>query len=316
MKSILKDILIGIIIGAGKIIPGVSGSVLAITLGVYERIIYSINNIFNYKNIYYLSKIGFGIIISIVFLSKIIIYLLSNYYTYTIFVFVGLILGSIKSIATNTSFKYYYLTILSFIIIVILGLININSNNHNGIFYYLLSGFIESVSSIIPGISGTALLMLIGTYNMVIDIFSNIVSIKYLVSNINIVIPFIIGIILGLVISIKVIGYLFSKYKTITYNIILGLLLGSIFIMLKKCNYNVFNILIGIILLIISYISIKKVNHFFWLTNIMTHKPIIINPSPIRLKLVSFNISKAVTIRIIPITTQNVILFFTWTISF
>ena len=89
MKSILKDILIGIIIGAGKIIPGVSGSVLAITLGVYERIIYSINNIFNYKNIYYLSKIGFGIIISIVFLSKIIIYLLSNYYTYTIFVFVS-----------------------------------------------------------------------------------------------------------------------------------------------------------------------------------------------------------------------------------
>ena len=263
MKSILKDILIGIIIGAGKIIPGVSGSVLAITLGVYERIIYSINNIFNYKNIYYLSKIGIGIIISIVFLSKIIIYLLSNYYTYTIFVFVGLILGSIKSIATNTSFKYYYLTILSFIIIVILGLININSNNHNGIFYYLLSGFIESVSSIIPGISGTALLMLIGTYNMVIDIFSNIVSIKYLVSNINIVIPFIIGIILGLVISIKVIGYLFSKYKTITYNIILGLLLGSIFIMLKGCNYSVFNIFISILLFIISYISIKKVNHFF-----------------------------------------------------
>ena len=263
MKSILKDILIGIIIGAGKIIPGVSGSVLAITLGVYEKIIYSINNIFNYKNIYYLSKIGIGIIISIIFLSRIIIYFLANYYTYTIFVFVGLILGSIKSITNNTSFKYYYITILSFIVIVILGLININSNNHNGIFYYILSGFIESVSSIIPGISGTALLMLIGTYNMVIDIFSNIINLNYLITNIKIVIPFIIGISVGLVISIKVIGYLFSKYKTITYNIILGLLLGSIFIMLNGCNYHVNNILMGIILLIISYISIKKVNHFF-----------------------------------------------------
>ena len=42
----MKDILIGLIIGVGKIIPGVSGSVLAITLGVYEKIIYSINNIF------------------------------------------------------------------------------------------------------------------------------------------------------------------------------------------------------------------------------------------------------------------------------
>ena len=263
MKSILKDILIGVIIGAGKIIPGVSGSVLAITLGVYEKIIYSINNIFNYKNIYYLSKLGIGIIISIVFLSRIIIYFLSNYYTYTIFVFVGLILGSIKSITNNTSLKYYYVTILSFSVIVILGLININSNNHSGTFYYLLSGFIESVSSIIPGISGTALLILIGTYNMVIDIFSNIVSVNYLITNIKIVIPFIIGIIVGLIISIKVIGYLFSKYKTITYNIILGLLLGSIFIMLKGCSYSVFNIFISILLLIISYICIKKVNHLF-----------------------------------------------------
>ena len=264
MKCILKDILIGIIIGAGKIIPGVSGSVLAITLGVYEKIIHSINNIFkDYKNIYYLTKLGVGIIISILFLSRIIIYFLSNYYTYTIFVFVGLILGSIKSITTNTNFKYSYLTILSFIIIVILGLININSNNHNGILYYLLSGFIESVSSIIPGISGTALLMLLGTYNMVIDIFSNIININYLVSNINIVIPFIIGILVGLIISIKLINYLFSKYKTLTYNIILGLLLGSIFIMLKGCNYNIGNVFISIILLIISYISIKKVNHFF-----------------------------------------------------
>lgn len=263
MKSILKDILIGVIIGAGKIIPGVSGSVLAITLGVYEKIIYSINNIFNYKNIYYLSKLGIGIIISIVFLSRIIIYFLSNYYTYTIFVFVGLILGSIKSITNNTSFKYYYVTILSFSVIVILGLININSNNHSGIFYYLLSGLIESVSSIIPGISGTALLILIGTYNIVIDIFSNIVSVNYLITNIKIVIPFMIGILVGLIISIKVIGYLFSKYKTITYNIILGLLLGSIYIMLKGCSYSVFNMFISILLFIISYISIKKVNHLF-----------------------------------------------------
>ena len=105
--------------------------------------------------------------------------------------------------------------------------------------------------------------MLLGTYNMVIDIFSNIININYLVSNINIVIPFIIGILVGLIISIKLINYLFSKYKTLTYNIILGLLLGSIFIMLKGCSYNIGNIFISVILLIISYISIKKVNHFF-----------------------------------------------------
>ena len=137
MKSIIKDILIGFIIGLGKIIPGVSGSVLAITLGVYERLIKAINNIFkDINNIYYLSKIGIGIIISIVFFSRIITYLLSNYYTYTIFVFVGLILGSMKEITINTKLKYWYLTLLSFFIIVLFGLISINNGtNYNTTIY-------------------------------------------------------------------------------------------------------------------------------------------------------------------------------------
>ena len=265
MKSIIKDIFIGFIIGLGKIIPGVSGSVLAITLGVYERLIKSINNIFKeINNIYYLSKIGIGIIISIVFFSRIITYLLSNYYTYTIFIFVGLILGSMESITKNTKLKYWYLTLLSFFIIVLFGLININSGTDSNItIYYLLSGFIESVSSIVPGVSGTALLMLIGTYSSVIDIFSNILSVNYWINNIGFIIPFIIGILLGLIVSVKLISFLFTKYKIETYNVILGLLIGSIFIMVKSCSYNVSIIIISIIMLIISYISIKKVNHFF-----------------------------------------------------
>lgn len=258
----MKDILIGLIIGVGKIIPGVSGSVLAITLGVYEKIIYSINNIFkDYKNLYYLSKLGIGIIVSIVFLSRIIIYLLSNYYTYTIFIFIGLLCGSMKEITTNTKLKYSYLTVLSFIIIIILGMSNISNTNHDGIFYYLFSGFIESISSIIPGISGTALLMLIGTYNMVIELFSNIINIRYLINNMHIIIPFISGMLVGIIISIKLIGYLFNRYKSQTYNIILGLLLGSIFIMIKGCIFDISNIFISIFLFIISYLSIKKVNH-------------------------------------------------------
>ena len=236
----MKDILIGLIIGVGKIIPGVSGSVLAITLGVYEKIIYSINNIFkDYKNLYYLSKLGIGIIVSIVFLSRIIIYLLSNYYTYTIFIFIGLLCGSMKEITTNTKLKYSYLTVLSFIVIIILGMINISNTNHDG----------------------TALLMLIGTYNMVIELFSNIINIRYLINNMHIIIPFIFGMLVGIIISIKLIGYLFNRYKSQTYNIILGLLLGSIFIMIKGCSFDISNIFISIFLFIISYLSIKKVNH-------------------------------------------------------
>lgn len=258
----MKDILIGIIIGIGKIIPGVSGSVLAITLGVYEKIINSINNIFkSYHNVYYLGKIGIGVIISIIFLSRIIMYFLNNYYLYTIFVFIGLILGSIKEITINIKKKYWYLSLLSFIVIIVLGLINIKSSSNS--YHYLISGFIESISSIIPGISGTALLMLIGTYNSVIEIFSNIYSISYIIENVGVIIPFIIGILLGTLVSIKIISFMFKNYKSNMYNIILGLLFGSIFIMLKSCDYSISSFIIGVILLIISYICIKKVNHFF-----------------------------------------------------
>ena len=71
----MKEILKGIIIGIGKIIPGVSGSVLAISLGIYEKAIYSFNNIFkDYRNIYFLLKIFIGVLIAIIFGSKIILF--------------------------------------------------------------------------------------------------------------------------------------------------------------------------------------------------------------------------------------------------
>ena len=73
-------IIKGLIVGLGKIIPGVSGSILAIRLNIYEDMIYSINNLFNKKSIIFLTKIGIGIVLAIIFGSNIITYLLSKFY--------------------------------------------------------------------------------------------------------------------------------------------------------------------------------------------------------------------------------------------
>ena len=72
----------GIIIGIGKIIPGVSGSMLAISMGIYEQLVNSVNNLFKdfKKNIKFLAKIGFGIAISIILFSNIILKCLDSYY--------------------------------------------------------------------------------------------------------------------------------------------------------------------------------------------------------------------------------------------
>ena len=124
------NILKGFIIGIGKIIPGVSGAILAISMGVYDKSIYYINNFKDNKkdSIKYLLPLSIGIIISIIFFSKIISYLLDKYYIITMLLFVGLIIGTIPSITKEINKKDYYLTIISFIIFLSLSLLGANNN--------------------------------------------------------------------------------------------------------------------------------------------------------------------------------------------
>lgn len=264
----MKDILKGLLIGLGKIMPGVSGSVIAISLGVYEKAISALNNFYKNKDdLIYLIKILLGILISIAFMGKVIIYLLTRYYSYTIFLFAGLILGSSSDIKQHVKKKYWYLSIISFITIVIFSFIsNPNSviikDNTIYFLYYFFSGFVDAIATVIPGISGTALLMLLGSYKDVASIFSNILNFSFLINHISMLLPFIFGMLFGLFLSLKLVNILFRKCYYQTYSIILGLLYGSVFIMLKTCSYNFSSILIGLLLFIFSFIFIKKINHF------------------------------------------------------
>lgn len=264
----LQRLLYGLLIGLGKIIPGVSGSVIAITLGVYEKSINSINYFFKdiKKNTTYLLPLGIGIIISIIFTSKIVINLLNNYYLPTILFFLGLIIGGIQDIRKQISIKYTYLTIISFTLILILSIFTSNHeltfNNYTYQFiFYIIIGFIDALCMIIPGLSGTAILMMIGCYKMLITVLSNLTNINHIIDNFKIILPFTIGLIIGIIVTIKIVNYLFNNYPTKTYNIIYGFLLSSItymFITTLKSNYTINQVLIGFILFIIGYNLIKK----------------------------------------------------------
>ena len=104
----------GLIIGIGKIIPGVSGSLIAISLNEYENMVNSINNYFKdiIGNSKYLVKICLGILISIILFSNIIIRLIDHYYIYTMFLFSGFILGSMDDIKKNIKGDYIFIIIL------------------------------------------------------------------------------------------------------------------------------------------------------------------------------------------------------------
>lgn len=221
MKLFLK----GLIIGLGKVLPGVSGSILAIRMNVYEDIIYSINNLFsNFKeNIIFLFKICFGILLSIIIGSNFISHLLDNYYTITICIFSLLIITGIPVILKEV--KNYYIVIISFLIYILILFIPKLSVVNN---YYFI-GFLEAFTTIIPGISGTALFISLGIYDDYLDLFSNIYMLEF-----NKLIPFMIGLFIGAIIIVRFINYCFKKYRDKTYSVILGLLIGSLVLMFIK----------------------------------------------------------------------------------
>ena len=264
MNLIIK----GFIIGIGKIIPGVSGSTLAITLGIYEEILKKISNIkeeIKTKSTY-LIKIGIGIILAITLTSKIIVKCLKQYYLTTILLFIGLIIGGIPPLIKKTNHKEKIITI---IITLILGLITLKTptiKNHElvitpiEIIKIMGIGILDSGASIIPGISGTALLMSLGYYEIILKTFSTLHNLNYIKTNLFVIIPFIIGFMIGTIIISKIITYLFQKYKKKTYIAIISFTLLSIIMLMKQIIIEPIEILKNIPFLIIGYIISRKLD--------------------------------------------------------
>jgi len=269
MSLILK----GIIIGIGKIIPGVSGSMLAISMGIYQKLIDSVNSFFKYpkQNSKFLFKIAIGVIISMVFFSNLILDCLNKHYLITMFFFIGLIIGGFGDLKKNTNKKYNYIAVISFLLITFLGFININNevnitNSFISFLYFLFIGFVDALTMVVPGISGTATLMMLGAYERVIEMYSNIFNFSLFLDNLKIITPYIIGISIGIICTVKLINFLFKNYKEKTYSIILGFSVSTIVLMFIKCIasfYTLFDLIIAFILLFIGVFITKKINHIF-----------------------------------------------------
>lgn len=166
------DFFIGILLGAGAILPGVSSGVICVILGIYDKLIDSIYNLFkNFKkNFLYLLPIGLGGIIGVFLFGNILKTLFYTYPTQTSFCFIGLILGSIpllvKKVNSEHTFKLRYIlfTVISFILGCFLVFLEskINLSNNVGSFSFLflvLSGFLMAIGVVFPGVSNTLILM-------------------------------------------------------------------------------------------------------------------------------------------------------------
>ena len=270
----IKNVLKGFIIGIGKIIPGVSGSMLAISLGVYEKVLEIIANLKNItiNKFFFLSTIILGALISTSIFSRGVKWLLDNFYFSIMLLFTGLIIGGLPDIykeVKNSKPKIQNIIIFALALTVSyilssLGTINLKSTNST--FIYFLLGIIESFSSIIPGISGTAIYMSLGVYDMILDFFGNIYNPTYAKFGFL----FGIGILTGTIIIAKIITYLLKNYKVQTYFAILGFMVYSVLLMLKdaiisilETSYNetlIIHVLFGMFFLYFGYKITIKIN--------------------------------------------------------
>lgn len=266
MSNVYK-LFSGLIIGIGVILPGVSGSVIAILLGIYDKIIYILNDSRKklVDKIKELFPILIGIMFGVMLFGNILLILIKRYEIEVKYLFIGLILGGVPILKQEIEIKEkskinYKYTIITLIISLVLfissdfNVINLEYSS-NSFIKMLVAGFLYISGKIIPGISSSFFLMVLGLYDYILNIMSN----PFLLTVIDLIqlIPFIIGVIIGFIILIKIINKLLSNYFVKTYSAIIGFILGSIIAIYPGFEFNIKYIL-SILIMIISFIIVYK----------------------------------------------------------
>lgn len=247
----------GIAIGAGAILPGISSGVLCVIFGIYEKLLNSVLNFFSdiKNNFHFLCPIILGILCGTILFGNVLQYLFVAFPNQTSFVFIGLILGSIpkllKEVHTKHSFKLSYISYLFFALL--LGILSVileknlplQSMTNFSYFYLILCGFTMSVGIVVPGVSSTIILMLLGVYST----YLSSVSALYF----PILIPMGIGLILGAFLFMKITKFLLEHFYTQTFYAIIGFTLGSIFVLYPGFSFDITGI-ISILCLVVGFI--------------------------------------------------------------
>ncbi len=258
----IRNFLNGVAFGITETVPGVSGGTIAIILGFYDETIQNINHFTDdyRKSFRYFIPLLLGVVVGLLTFASIMKYLLANFSFPTMSFFIGLIVGIIPHIYSKVrepgrkiNLKTAVLVILPIIALIVMSIAlrNLKSEsaadsaeviNNIGVPFMLfiaLAGIIAAAALVIPGISGSFMLLLLGLYTIAIDSVSSIrlylsdISNTPLLLNIcKVLVPLGIGIIIGGLSMARLIEKLLKNHPTVTYSIILGLLLGSVYVLL------------------------------------------------------------------------------------
>lgn len=223
-------ILKGFCIGIANLIPGVSGGTMALILGIYEKLIFSLKKL----DLKFLFPLGAGAGLAILSGAKLVPHLLDTYPEYTFALFLGLIVASLKvpyrKIERKGS-REAIVAILSFILaFYIAGLESRTVFSGNKLI--LVAGFFGMTAMLLPGISGSAILLILGAYRPVLKTISSF--------DFTTILPFGLGLLLGVIFFVLVFSFLLKRYHSLSMAFLVGLMMGS----LRAIIPNKFNICI------------------------------------------------------------------------
>lgn len=246
-SSFLSNLLKGSVIGISNIIPGVSGGTMMVAMGIYDQLIHIVTHLKTAWKKYwkFLTALLLGIVLAVVLLSKVFEYLLEFYPIPTNLTFCGLIAGSLPVVVKEVRGKGFRfidgICFAVFFAIVILGALFNEASGENvvlsvtlpGVLMLFAVGFITAATMVVPGVSGSMVLMLLGYYEPILSVISTAVdalapfNFGSLLWCIEVIIPFLLGVICGIFAIAKLIEWIFARWKTQAYWAIIGLISAS-----------------------------------------------------------------------------------------
>lgn len=271
MKTI-KDILKGMVIGIANIIPGVSGGTMMVAMGIYDKLIHCITHIFKEfkKSVLFLLPIAIGMGIAVVGGTLGIELLFEKFPVQTNLLFIGLIVGGLPAIWKNVkgnSIRFGHILAFAafFALVVVMAFLGETEGNAVDLSFNLMNvlklfgvGVIAAGTMVIPGVSGSMVLLLLGYYNPIVsainDFFGALTSFDMngILTGIGILMPFGIGVIVGVLAIAKVIEFVFNKFPLYAYWAIIGLIIASpiaIIAMATLPTLTVLNVATGLVAL-------------------------------------------------------------------
>ncbi|HAY3404737.1 TPA: DUF368 domain-containing protein [Staphylococcus aureus] len=263
------NILKGFAMGTSDLVPGVSGGTIALLLGIYNQFIASISGIFSrrfWPSFTFLIPIIIGMLLAMGSLSNLFNYLLSQHHIPTMFFFGGLIIGivpyllKISNYKTSFTTKHYMMVIAGIAILIVITLMN-NGDKHAGetltlstglIIKYFIAGMCASSAMLLPGISGSFMLLVFGVYGTVMLAISEVVKLNFTGLPILLAVGF--GVLAGFIISSKIIQYFLTHHKLMTFALIIGFVVGSLFAVFPGLPNNIVMWFVSLVVFIIGFI--------------------------------------------------------------